>query len=166
MLLIIFGLPGVGKTYIGNVLKNEFGFYFFDGDDDLTDEMKKALKEKKLFNDSMRDVFFQRLINKVLKLYKTKKRLVIAQTFIKEKYRNQLLKVLPSAKFILVQTKTELREKRLLQRNDLDLSYVKNMVKLFEKPAIKHFKIENNIDGKMQVIKNLEDFLHNQKVNN
>ncbi len=61
MLLIVFGLPGAGKTYVGKLLKDEFGFYFYDGDRDLTDEMRQALKEKKLFNDSMRDVFFQQL---------------------------------------------------------------------------------------------------------
>ena len=85
MLLIVFGLPGAGKTYVGNLLRDEFGFYFYEGDRDLTDEMQQALKEKKLFNDSMRDVFFKNLIGKVSQLHKTKKHLVVAQTFIKEK---------------------------------------------------------------------------------
>ena len=165
MLFIVFGLPGAGKTYVGRLLKDEFGFYLYDGDNQLTDEMKKALKEKKLFNDSMRDVFFQRLINKVLQLHKTKKNLVVAQTFIKEKYRKQLLKAMPFARFILVQTKKVLREKRLLQRNDLHLNYVKKMITLFEKPTVEHFKIENDTDGKIQLIKKLEKILHNQKVN-
>ncbi|MEK7517918.1 MAG: AAA family ATPase [Patescibacteria group bacterium] len=165
MLFIVFGLPGAGKTYVGRLLKDEFGFYLYDGDNQLTDEMKKALKEKKLFNDSMRDVFFQRLINKVLQLHKTKKNLVVAQTFIKEKYRKQLLKAMPFARFILVQTKKVLREKRLLQRDDLDQNYVKSMIKLFEKPTIEHLKTRNDTDGKIQLIKKLENFLHNQKIN-
>jgi len=166
MLLIVFGLPGAGKTYVGKLLKDEFGFYFYDGDRDLTDEMRQALKEKKLFNDSMRDVFFQNLKIRLLQLHKTKKQLVVAQTFIKEKYRNQLLKALPYAIFILVQTKTALRERRLLQRNDLDQDYVKNMVKLFEKPTIEHFQIANDADGKIQVMKKLKKILGNQKINN
>jgi gluconate kinase len=165
MLLIVFGLPGAGKTYVGKLLKDKFGFYFYDGDRDLTDEMQQALKEKKLFNDSMRDVFFQNLISKVLQLHKTKKHLVVAQTFIKEKYRNQLLKALPHARFILVQTKRALREKRLLQRNDLDQDYVKSMIKLFEKPTIEHFKVANGADGKIQLLKKLEKILRNQKIN-
>lgn len=166
MLLIVFGLPAAGKTYVGKLIKDEFGFYFYDGDNDLTDEMKQALKEKKLFNDSMRDVFFKNLINKVSRLHKTKKNLAVAQTFIKEKYRNQLLKAIPDAKFILVQTKTALREKRLLERNDLDQDYAKKMIELFEKPIIEHFKINNDTDGKIEIIKRLEKILHNQKVNN
>ncbi|OGH20379.1 MAG: hypothetical protein A3D74_01055 [Candidatus Levybacteria bacterium RIFCSPHIGHO2_02_FULL_37_13] len=165
MLLIVFGLPGAGKTYVGNLLRDEFGFYFYEGDRDLTDEMQQALKEKKLFNDSMRDVFFKNLIGKVSQLHKTKKHLVVAQTFIKEKYRNRLLKSLPHARFILVQTENALREKRFLQRNDLDLNYVKGMVKLFEKPNVEHFKIENNTDGKIQLLKKLENILFNQKIN-
>lgn len=114
----------------------------------------------------MRDVFFQNLKIRLLQLHKTKKQLVVAQTFIKEKYRNQLLKALPYAIFILVQTKTALRERRLLQRNDLDQDYVKNMVKLFEKPTIEHFQIANDADGKIQVMKKLKKILGNQKINN
>ena len=165
MLFIVFGLPGAGKTYVGKLFKDEFGFFFFDGDKELTDEMQQALKEKNLFNDSMRDVFFQSLINKVLQLHRTKKHLVVAQTFIKEKYRNQLLKAMPFARFILVQTKKVLREKRLLQRNDLDQDYVKKMITLFEKPTIEHFKIRNDTNGKIQLIKRLENILYNQKIN-
>lgn len=165
MLLILFGLPGAGKTYIGKLLKEKFGFYFYDGDNDLTYEMKQALKEKKVFNDSMRDVFFQKLINKVLRLQKIANQLVVAQTFIKEKYRNQLLKVMPYAKFILIYSKKALREKRLLQRNDLDQDYLKNMVKIFEKPSIEHLKIKNDTNGKIQLIKRLEKILRSQKIN-
>lgn len=76
-----------------------------------------------------------------------------------------MLKAIPYARFILVQTKRVLREKRLLQRNDLDQDYVRNMIELFEKPTIEHFKIENDTDGKIQVIKKLEKILRNQKIN-
>ena len=39
------------------------------------------------------------------------------------------------------------------------------MITLFEKPTVEHFKIENDTDGKIQLIKKLEKILHNQKVN-
>lgn len=43
MLLILFGLPGCGKNYVGEILQSSFGFYFYDGDDALTDDMRDCL---------------------------------------------------------------------------------------------------------------------------
>ena len=40
MLIILFGLSGSGKNFVGNVLVKHFGFYFWDTDDALLDEMK------------------------------------------------------------------------------------------------------------------------------
>jgi shikimate kinase len=34
-LLVLFGLPGTGKTYVGKILEKDFGFFLHDGDTDL-----------------------------------------------------------------------------------------------------------------------------------
>lgn len=164
MILVLFGLPATGKSYIGKLLEDEFGFFFYDGDEDLTPQMKKAIKEKRIFTDDMRDVFFQNLITSVKRLKKTQTKLVVAQAFIKEKYRKQFVKHFPQTRFILIQTKNKVRTNRLTQRNDLDLEYVEKMNKLFEKPAIKHFVIENNTDGQKELVQQLEYFLAHQNI--
>lgn len=161
MLIIVFGLAGVGKTFVGQVLKDKFGFTFYDGDKNLTSDMQQAIRDKKLFTDDMRDVFFNKLIESVELLSKKHKRLVVSQTFIKEKYRIKFLKAFPNAQFILVQTKKLLRDKRLKKRNDIDLNYVFRMDKIFEKPKIDHFVLENNMDGK----EDLEKEIYNLRSN-
>lgn len=159
-LIILFGLPGTGKTYVGRVFGKYFNYYFYEGDNDLTDEMKEAIKTKTVFTDEMRDVFFKVLISKIKTLTNKHKNLVVAQTFIKEKYRLQLLKKIPEAKFILVETKKEIREKRLKDRVDypLDLEYARIMEKNFDSPIINHETIINDEDGEENIKKQIQQF--------
>ena len=48
-LIILFGLAGDGKTYVGKIFEKYFNYYFYDGDNDLTEEMKEAIKTKTVF---------------------------------------------------------------------------------------------------------------------
>ncbi len=148
-LIILFGLPGTGKTYVGKVFERYFDYYFYEGDKDLTEEMKVDIKTKTVFTDRMRERFFEKLIGNIQKLKFRHKKLVVAQTFIKEKYRVNLINKIPEIKFILIETKKSVREKRLIQRTDypLDLEYTRKMVTNFDKPIINHLVITNNIDG-------------------
>jgi len=161
--VILFGLPGTGKTYVGKIFEKYFHYHFYDGDRDLTPDMKSAIKTKTVFTDQMRNVFFKILIDKIKALVKKHKRLVIAQTFIKEKYRLQLIKVIPKTKFILVETKREIRERRLKDRVDypLDLEYARKMEVNFEKPAIDHSSISNNTNGIKDIRKQINLLLRN-----
>lgn len=165
-LIILFGLPGTGKTYVGKILEKYSGYYFYEGDNDLTPEMKIAIRVKKVFTDQMRDVFFEKLISKIQNLLalsevegKSKyKKLVVAQTFIKEKYRLNLIKKIPEVKFILIETKKSLREKRLSLRKNypLDLEYTRKMCVNFDKPKINYQIIVNNKNGREDVKKQIE----------
>ena len=38
-LIILFGLAGSGKNYVGEILQKHFNYYFWDGDTLLTKEM-------------------------------------------------------------------------------------------------------------------------------
>lgn len=161
-LIILFGLPGTGKTYVGKIFEKYFNYHFYDGDNDLTEEIKQAIKVQRVFTDRMRDVFFNRLIKQIQKLAAKHKQLVVAQTFIKEKYRLQLIKVIPETKFVLVETKKEIREKRLIDRVDypLDLEYARTMERNFEEPKINYLVINNN-DGIKNIKKQIDSLLRN-----
>src|SRR3989338_873499 len=157
MMLILFGLPGAGKTYIGKLLEKEFGFFFYDGDSALTEEMKIAIKTKTPFTNNMRNMYFERLIKKIQTLTKKQKKLVVSQTFIKDRYRKNLLEKVPYALFFLIDTNTPLREERLKKRTDypLDLSYTRRMVENFESPSVPHVIIDNSLEGENDLKKQL-----------
>jgi gluconate kinase len=148
-LIILFGTTGAGKTFIGKLLEKEFGYYFYDGDTDLTEEVKTALHSLMPITDAMRNRFINHLIAAIVKLTRKYPNLAVAQTFIKEKDRQKLLKKLPQAKFILVEAKTERRYKRRRARADYpwDETYVKKIDSSFETPEIPYQTISNDNDG-------------------
>ncbi len=157
-LVVIFGLPGAGKTYVANILKNHFGFYFYDGDKNLSYDMKYAIKMKIPFTDLMRDSFFKRLNESVNRLINRYTKVVVAQTFIKEKYRTNFLHQFPNAQFILVTADDQIREERLMQRSSspLDIEYSRLMIKNFDYPKLFHYEIVNSDEGQSKIIENLE----------
>ncbi len=166
MIYILFGLPGAGKTYVGNVLKKYFNFYVYEGDKELPIDMKRVLKSRGDITDKMRDEFFYRLSTKIQELQKKHSKLVITQTYIKEKYRKRLLNEVPLAKFIFIETKTEIREKRLQKRKEfpIDLEYARKMSELFDPPKISHSIITNSEEGEESVKKQIEYILYNPNV--
>jgi gluconate kinase len=157
-IFILFGLPGTGKTFVGKVFKKYFDFYFYDGDVDLTEEMKVAIDSQSPITDAMRDRFFWNLIENIEKLTKKHQKIVIAQTFIKEKYRKQLLEKVPQAEFIFIDTDTRLREKRLADRTyyPLEKAYARIMSRNFDVPEVVHRVIKNNVEGEEYIIEQLK----------
>src|SRR3972149_2841516 len=160
-LIILFGPTGAGKTYVGQLIQKHFGYYFYDGDADLTPEMKQALNLMRPITDPMRDRFIGRLLDSITKLLKIHPNLVVAQTFIKERYRHRLLKRWPKARFILLKTKTNLRYQRRRERADYpwDETYVKRMDAIFETPKIPHQIITNDKTGPDNLLKRLRSLL-------
>lgn len=162
MVLIVFGLPATGKTFVANIIAKH-GFFFYEGDVDMHEDLLETIANKQVVTDQQRDIFFTKLITNIKILTQKHKHLVVAQTFIKEKYRKQLLAQIPDAQFVLVTTDTNVREERLKKRTTykLDPEYAKKMCELFETPTIKHFTITNTPDGEKgvgeQVKKLLDD---------
>jgi gluconate kinase len=147
-LYVTFGLPGAGKTYAARLFE-QFGFTMHDGDDDLPDVMRQAISTQQPVNDDMRDEFFKRIIAHVEQLLPTHPKLVVAQTFIKEKYRRRFLEHFPYAQFVLVEAKDPIRELRLERRTNqpLEPDYTRKMIAMFEPPRIPYKVITNDADG-------------------
>lgn len=161
MIIILFGLPGAGKTYVGKLLHKHFGFTFYDGDHDVTDAIKAAIETKTPFTDEMRDEFFLKLFHSMDRLSKQHENLAVAQTFIKERFRLQALERFPDARFILVKTKSSIREERLEGRVEMHLekNYARQMVRNFDHPQIEHSILNNNEEGEAELVERLEKIL-------
>lgn len=158
MLLVIFGLPGAGKSYLGNILQKTFGFFHYDGDEALPMNMKKALLKGQPVTDRQRSIFFNRLIQQLKKITVQFKDIAVSQTFIKEQYRLRFAKHFPKAVFLLVRANRLIREKRLSERKTfpLEKEYQHVMSLMFEPPRIAHTIINNNASGKKMLITQME----------
>ena len=151
-LIVTFGLPGAGKTYAARLFEN-FGFTMHDADDDLPDQMREAISTQQPVTDTMRDEFFGRIIAHVHQLLPEHPKLVVAQTFIKEKYRRRFLEHFPDAQFVLVKAEDPIRELRLERRTNqpLEPDYTRKMIAMFETPHIPYKVIINDADGAVQL---------------
>jgi len=171
-MIIVFGLPGTGKTYIGTILKESFDFFLYDADSDLPDDMKHNLLNSLPITNSMRDSFMKKVIDHIEILNKKHNNLVIAQTFLKESYRSHILQRFPNTQFILIQTEKDVREKRLEERKQfvLDKKYAQKMSENFEYPHIPHYTINNTLDGTEAIKNQIQDLLKkfslNKKIHN
>lgn len=161
-IIALFGLPGAGKSYIGDLLQSDFGFYHYDGDQSLPKIMKQAIFKKLPINDTMRNLFFKRLTQKSKQLSKIHPKLVISQTFIKDKYRQDFLKQIPNTQFVFIKANKSIREKRLLKRSEypLNIKYAQKMTTIFEKPKISYKQIVNNTDGEKELKLKLQKILN------
>jgi gluconate kinase len=146
MLLILFGLPGSGKSYIGNILKEEFGFYHYEADEDLTSEIKEAIHKEKKISDIVRDDFINRVCQRISELLPLYQNIVVTQTFTKEKDRQKIRSQFREATFIRVEAKWSLIESRLKNRNGhiVKKSYAELSREIFEPYGVSHFVLKNN----------------------
>lgn len=147
MIFILYGPPGSGKNFVAEWLVRDYGFYFYDADMDLTDDMKQCLFEKHPFTQVMRDNFFKIVIKKMRKLIKIYPNLVMAQAISRERNRAQLSKAFSAAKFVHIDANYNIMLKRLVARGDLvSPDWVDRLFKIQQPSNPEHYRIDNNKD--------------------
>ncbi|MBU1033180.1 MAG: shikimate kinase [Candidatus Omnitrophota bacterium] len=147
MLFFLFGHPGCGKNYVGEIFRDFFGFYFYDGDEQLTAGMKEIMKIEILPYD-LREEFYERVVEEVVELDKRHDKLVISQALPFQKHRDLILEDLPHAKFLWIKADPNLIQQRLSHRagHHVDSDYSKRLQKVFEPPYSDISIIVNNTD--------------------
>ena len=154
-LIYFFGLPAAGKNYAGRVMAKEFGYTFYDGDLDLTLEMRDAIREERPFTEAMRDRFYTLLIERIAELRAEHPRLAFCQATFKEQHRNMIADAFPDVVFVLVEATPEIRASRLARGgNPVTVDYAQRIGAFFEPPRHPHFVITNN-DGREDIVRQL-----------
>jgi gluconate kinase len=164
---ILFGKPGAGKSYAADVLEKHFGFVIHDGDEDIPDDMRKALYHKQQITDSMRADFLENMISSVHQITHNKQQgttnylFAVHQTLLKEFMRKTFMKEFPDAKFLLIECDDNIREMRYVKRAyfNLGIEYLRHMTRLFEEPRIPHLVIDNNTEGPEEIKKQLQNII-------
>jgi gluconate kinase len=145
MLIYLFGLPAAGKNFVGQVLAEAFGFHFHDGDLDLTDELRDAVREQRPFTDEMRDRFYAVLLERIEQLAAAYPDVALGQATFKERHRLQVADRFPGTIFVLVTADEAVRVARLQQGfNPVTVDYARRIASFFEPPTHPHIEIVNN----------------------
>jgi gluconate kinase len=163
MIIVLFGLLGCGKNYVGKLFE-EFGFHLYDADQDLTPIMKNAIANHQVFSEQMRDEYFAIVISRIAEFKKSHRDLVVAQALFKNKHRQKILNTFPDAKFIWVQSAPELIRDRLTARTNhiAGKSYGELVNSQFEIPTIP-CEVLTNKDGQGEVVEQIESILDKAK---
>ena len=144
-ILIFFGKTGAGKSYTAKIFGQEFGYYLYDADLDLTVEMREAIETGQVFTAEMRTAYFEVIKEKTKALLKSNLKIALAQGFFKNRNRQEFMEEFPFAKFIWVDADDGILERRILRRNSsVTLEYARRINQLFETPDFNCEKIINN----------------------
>jgi len=115
-LIVLFGMSGSGKNYLGESLSDHINGMFVDGDDLFTDQDIEHLKQV-TFTDEMRDDYHKRLINYVDKLFIENTNIILATCLVKQRHRDLIYKHYKnSVMFVYLETKDTLSLHRLQNR--------------------------------------------------
>lgn len=145
MLLILFGLPGSGKNYVGRILAEDFGFHFHDADDDLPTDMREAIIHHQIATDDMRDRHLFAIAETIRRLQVGHENLAVAGAFFKARNRRWLTEQFPDLIWVLVETTPEIQHQRLSRRHNhlADAAYAAQIAAQFEPPHRPHFTLNN-----------------------
>lgn len=162
MIYVLFGPPGIGKTYIGNLLSKEKRWSFFDADTIYSsdDALRYLLKEGK-YDQGARDRFVEKLMMTVQNLLGQSrgKDLVVAEAFTKEKNRKEFLKYFDNqVTYIMVHASRNLalqRMKARLLKEDhvVDKNVFDFVWDEFETPKIPYKLLENYNRSDKEILK-------------
>lgn len=162
-LLFVFGSPGVGKSYVGRILRDEYRFFCYEADEDLSEEMIEAIRLQRIFTEKMRADFFSAVIKKTASLCKIHSNVVVTQALIKEANREQIASALPETQFIHVTANDNNTNTRLKLRSDwVSVEYANKIRAIFEAPRLPHIEIDNNHD-EQHIINQLDRFFRREE---
>jgi gluconokinase len=119
MILILFGVSGVGKTTIGEVLSARLGWRFEDADDYHSEANKQKMRSGVALSDEDRLPWLESLNRRILELARSGQNAVLACSALKQEYRNLLIAGLSANefRFALLDAPRELIERRIRERN-------------------------------------------------
>lgn len=147
-LVILFGLPGAGKSFAGQVLQSDFNFWFHEADDDIPDDYRQQVLAGQVVGEPMRDAYHRHLIERMLALQVAHPRLAVAAPLLRDRHRQWIRSRFPQALFILVQCRPDTWQARLQTRtHTISLDYARKVASLYEPVSVPHVVLDDSSEG-------------------
>ncbi len=154
-LVILFGKAGAGKNYVAKIFHQQFGFFWYDADTHLTDEMVQSIREHRRFTDAMRTEFLEIIKMQTQTLLLHRDKVVLSQGLFMNRDRRDLVREFPFARLVWIDAAQELLEARILKRHGgISAEYARIINEHFEEPDFECSKIVNN-DGEQEIVRQI-----------
>lgn len=148
LLLILFGLPGAGKSYVGRVVRDAFGYHLHEADDDIPEDYRRLVAAGQVVSEARRDAYHRLLLDRLEGLRASHPRLAVAVPLLRDRHRRWLAERFPEARFALVQCAPGPWAARLAGRtHTVSLDYARTVSALYEPPTIPHVVVDDSADG-------------------
>jgi len=161
-IVILDGLPGVGKSFIASKIFHDiFGYHFYDADVDLPEEEIQSIKRGLKPTLQMRHDHIMRIINTTKKLKTMHASMVIAHAFIQNRYRQIFCEQIPQALFMLVECASSVRQRRcaLRQNHVIKNKFVFALDEDYQSPKMSHTVVNNDFDGTQKLIEQINNIV-------
>jgi predicted kinase len=159
MVIIVFGLPGSGKSYFSKRLANELNAAYLS-----SDILRKKLLQNRTYSSEEKNKVYDFLLNEMIKLLREGKSVVADATFYKEEIRKKFERKINLLNekiiFIEITADEELVKERLLKPrkdSDADFNIFLKVRKEFEPLQKEHLILKS---GKDNIEAMLKDALH------
>ena len=163
MLVILFGLPGSGKSFVGKVLQSDFDFWFHEADDDIPDEYRQQVLAGQVVGEPMRDDYHRHLIDRMTELQPAHPRLAVAAPLLRDRHRLWIRARFPQTLFILVQCRPDTWQTRLQARtHTISLDYARKVASLNEPATVPYAVLDDSADGADSIHRQFAAIMANQ----
>jgi gluconate kinase len=160
MLLILFGLPGAGKTYAARVLHDVFDFQVYEADDDIPEDYRRDVAAGLVVGDDRRDAYHRVVLERIADLLAHHDRLAVAVPLLRDKHRLWIRERFPEAVFVLVECDPNVWPARVDQRqHTVRGEYARKVLALYEPPSLEHFRLDTTEPGPAGVRRQLAAIL-------
>ena len=115
MVVIIFGVAGVGKTTVGKLLAEDLNWKFYDADDFHSASNIEKMRRGVSLTDEARQPWLQKLRKLIERSLGANESAILACSALKKKYRDEL-RAGPAVKFIFLHSDRERVAEQLRDR--------------------------------------------------
>jgi len=143
-LVYLFGLPGAGKNYCGELLAAKLGYVFMDGDLWLPEDLSARLRRGEGFTELQREKYVHIIAQRIGEARDSEfatmgaqaRPIVVGQATFKRRHRDVIRSAHPHLVFLWIRTDDATRLERLgAGQNRVDVQLGRKMSLDFEPPA-------------------------------
>lgn len=161
MVIIVFGLPGSGKSFFSKALAKQLGAEYLS-----SDLLRDSLGRPNSYSRADKNVVYDVMLTKMLSAIHECKTVVLDATFYKHDLRKRFTTYVPDSKqlsFIEIVASEPVIRQRLFARankDEADYSVYEVIKNEWEKPEFPHLVLESTNDNLHSMLEKAKDYLH------